>query len=147
MHHALPFRKRNGIPVHLLAAFAVHGIKTQILRIRNSREESRLHGFGSALERGGNLRIPLRRVCLKSLGRCRFVGLPARLVQSQFDDRNVRVRRDQKVGKRRLRELQFHLVQRLEGVAKVDEDQIALVTKLREKARLSAATRTRAPAF
>ncbi len=100
------------------------------------REEARLHRLRSALERGLNLGVPLRRVVVESLGRRCFVRLPARFVQSQLDNRNIRVRRDQKVVEGRLRQVQFNLVQRLERVAKVNQDQVAFVSQLREEPRL-----------
>ena len=73
---------------------------------------------------------------LEALRRGRLVRLAGRLVQAQLDDRNIRVRRRQKVVQRRLRQVQFHLVQRLERIAKVHQDQIALVPQLRKQRRL-----------
>ena len=66
----------------------------------------------------------------------RLVGLASRFIQPQFDHRNVRVHRREEIVERGLREIQFDLVQRFQRVAKVYQDQVALVPQLREKRRL-----------
>ena len=133
--------KGTDVPVHLLAALAVHGIKAEVLRFGHGREEARLHGLGAALQRRGDLGVPLRRVRFEALGRRGLVGLAARLVESELDDRNIGVARVKEVVERGLRQVQLDLVQRFERVAEVDEDQIALVAQFRERVRSAPAHR------
>ena len=80
-----------------------------------------------------DLRIPLRRKRLSALRRRSLIRLAGRLVQPKLHDRNIRVRRRQKIVHPRLRQIQFHLVQRLKRIAEMHQDQIALVSKLGEE--------------
>ncbi len=131
MHHALALGEGHHVPILLLVALAIHGVEAEVLCIGNGGPEARRHGRRCALERLGNVGIPLRRMRLKSLGRGGFVGLARGLVQAEFDDGDVRVRGREEVVKLRLREREFDLVQRRERVAEVHDDQVALVAELR----------------
>ena len=62
-----------------------------------------------------------------------FVGLAGGLVEAELDDRDVGVDGREEVVELGLGEIEFDLVEGFEGVAEVDEDQVALVAELGEE--------------
>src|ERR1700722_13693131 len=87
VHHALAIGHGLGVPVHVLSALAVHGIKAEILRGWNRRIQPLCHGFRLTLHDLPDARTPLRRTSLQSLFSKRSIGLGRRLIQTQLNDR------------------------------------------------------------
>ena len=84
LHHELAVLERHLIPVLLLAATPVHGVKAQVLGGGNFGKEPRVHGRSLALQRFFNSGVPLRRVRLQTLFRQRSVRLGSGFVQPQL---------------------------------------------------------------
>ena len=69
----------------------------------------------------------------EALMRSRLVGLACRLVEAKFNYGYIRVDWREKVKKGGLREIQLDLVQGFKRVAKVDQNQVALVSEFRKQ--------------
>ena len=85
------------------------------------------------LQRVFDLGVPLGRVRLDAAFRKRGVDLLSRFVQSEFDHRQIRGRRFQKVEQSEFPQPQFDLVELIEAVAEMDEHQVAFMAQKRKQ--------------
>src|SRR5215472_1464007 len=137
VHLAGTLFNRQLIPVLLLAAAPVHGIEAGVAVRRNVRKETRVHRFLVAVQLALDFGFPLIGMRLDSLLSHLLVDLQGGLVKAKFDDGKIRGRRLQIIAQAQISELEFGLVQIGEGVAEVDQHQIALVSNEGEEGRLA----------
>ena len=133
MHHALAVGEGDGVPVGRLAALAVHGVEGEVFGVGDGGEEARGHGGGGALEAGGDFGLEFGGVGFEALGAGGFPGLAAGLVEAELDDGDVGVGSREVVRELGLGQVELDLVEGGEGVAEMDEDEVALVADLREE--------------
>ncbi len=104
-------------------------------RVGNDGEEARGHGVELAVERGGDLGVPLGSEFDEALFGGGFVALASGLVEAEFDDRDVGVAQLEEVVQLGLGQIEFNLIECIERGAEVHEDHVAFVAELRVESR------------
>jgi hypothetical protein len=69
-------------------------------------------------------------VGLQAFGRGGFIGFAAGLVEPEFDHGDIGVGEGEVVVEAGLGQIEFYLVEGFEGIAEVNQDQVALVAEL-----------------
>ena len=97
-----------------------------------------MHRLFVAIDLAFDLGLPLIGVRLDALIGELFVNLERGVVESEFDDRKIRGCGFEVIAQAQAGQLEFRLVEIGEGVAEVNQHQIALVSDQREECGLSA---------
>ena len=125
------------VPVLVFAAAAVHGIEAQVAIGWNLGVQARAHRFAVASELAFDFGFPLVGVWLDVLIGKLLVDFESGVVESEFDDGQVRSGGLEVVAQTQVGEFQFGLVQVGEGLTEVDEHQVALVPDQRVESGLA----------
>ena len=128
-HLPLPFLDRQLVPVLLLASAAVHRIKAEIARGRNLRIEAAVHGLPLAVHSLFHHGVPFRRVRFSALVPQVAVHLDGRFIQAQLYYRKIGSGLLQEIAQAQSGKLQLRRFELLEGVAEVQQQQVAFMAK------------------
>src|SRR6185437_12534403 len=127
VHEALALVEGERVPVLIAGAQAVHGIEADVLCCRDRRKEALGHGFLLTVENFLDGGVPLGRVLFETLFSERGVGLAGGLIKAELNDGEVGELWLEEVVEGGLGQGQLDTVEVFDGVAEVDEHEVALV--------------------
>ena len=128
-HHALALVDGLAIPVLDFAAEFVHRIKAQITAVGDFRPEPWCRGLALSGEFRFHLAVPLGGAWAHALFNQLAVKFDRRLVEPQLNDLEIRRYRFEKLAKSGVGQLELDVIEIVEGLAKMNEHQVALVAQ------------------
>ena len=131
VHHALAVRHGFHVPVDVFAALAIHGIEAGVLSVWDGGVKAGGHGSALAIDGLLDGGVPFRGVGLDvACGEGR-VGFGGGLVEAELDSGEIGIGGLEVIGELGLGEVKLDAIEIFDGVAQVNEHEVALVAEER----------------